>query len=182
MVKKLNFEKAKQNETSVEKTAAQSPTSPASTVSTETQATTLQEKPVTTPICICGWYSIVSRNDQNSGCTYASGPCEQKNRDAMNCPVTTPVTPATPANTTTPAEHPKDVITTVQDEMTPKPPIKPTGVKTAVFKDGIIPSVPGNQIIVANANLFRHKEEHDPVPTPVKAIISGDDNKILRGN
>ena len=109
-------------------------------------------------------------------------PAEQSAPAAPQETVPAPITETRIESPVTPAEHPKDVITMVLDEMAPKPAMKPTGVKTAVFKDGIIPSVPGNQIIVANANLFRHKEEHDPVPAPVKAIISGDDNKILRGN
>ena len=66
--------------------------------------------------------------------------------------------------------------------MAPKPAVKPTGTQTAVFKDGIIPSTPGHKIIVANANQFRHQEEHDPLPSKHKPVISADDNKVLRGN
>ena len=54
--------------------------------------------------------------------------------------------------------------------------------RTAVFQDGIIPSTPGHRIIIANANQFRHEVEHDPPEAKHKAVISPDDNKVLRGN
>ena len=53
---------------------------------------------------------------------------------------------------------------------------------TAVFKDGIIPSTPGHRIIIANANQLRYEQEPQQPEAKHRAVISPDDNKILRGN
>ncbi|MGD0535912.1 MAG: hypothetical protein ABR999_10830 [Methanoregula sp.] len=85
------------------------------------------------------------------------------------------VTPASVTPATQPAKSP-------QPDIVVPPKVVPVGPRTALIKDGIIPSTPGHSIIIANQNVFRHTEEHGTPAATHKAVISPDDNKVLRGN